>query len=44
MNMLEKIIKFIFENEFMLVLAYLGMFGLFCAVICIIDSITNCKK
>lgn len=42
--MLEKIIKFIFENEFMLVLAYLGMFSLFCAVICIIDSITNGKK
>ena len=44
MNMLEKIIKFIFENEFMLVLAYLGMFSLFCTVICMIDSITNGKK
>ena len=38
MNMLGKIVKFIFENEFMIELVYLSMFGFVYAVICIIDS------
>ena len=43
MNMLGKIVKFIFENEFMIVLVYLSMFGFVYAVICIIDSFKRKK-
>ena len=41
--MLGKIVKFIFENEFMIELVYLSMFSLIYAVICIIDSFKGKK-
>lgn len=41
--MLSKVFKFIFENEFMLILAYLGIFGLGYAILRIIDSFKRKK-